>query len=1264
MASEAVGGLYVAVGINAKPAIEQATALQSAMLNVSKAITAAGRNQSLDELIKKMERLAAATERVNGAFPKSVPKLPPSEPVGQPAIPTQKSLEKLSVLEGSLLTQRLNQNEDFVRRVLLLEQNKNVSLEQMNRLRLAREQALELQAAARTKAISQSVYEKRMSDLNKEVSSVQQAVNREISARKQLQQAGSLGGALGSGTQELLVGLGAARSGNYFYGLAALARGFKNVSSELRGARDGVDGLGAAAQRTSGIFKTLGSAAAIGLGAVAVAAVAAATAVVAVGVKIAEAGLKQASNLEMLKIQYEGLLGSAIAAQAEVNRVLELGTRSIVPTEQLLDANRLLLSFGVNATAQRRDLLEFISAFSSVTGASLTQVQNLSYALGQIVAAGKANSIDLRQLANAGVSTSYIFEQIAKQQGISVSEARNLNEQGKLTADIIIPAILAKTKDLEAAQEKARQSAYGIYVNLKDIARIKLGQAFQELLQTLKPLLKFAEEFIKSFDFGYIARSFENVVGYFKKAFGGIKVNAKDTAKTVAETIGNVINVVGFVAVKAVQQLQATFQTVVAVVELVRSVILFALAGVQDKIAFIAGAAGKIASPWQKDLKAIEQSSKAAAKATRSDAVAAGNAWSAEADKAKKSWFSFFTDFSGFKPVAPDNPYEKYIPNTSTFKIKETPYDPPLDLNGSGNKKDPALERAKQFIEMAKKLIGDAKNAGEKLGEALTIPFAEAVKRGGAEVKTASEEAFSSMDINTIVEKFKELNTAIEQYYKPLESKKLTGSAALSRAAKIEREQLQKELESQTAELVYLASSNKKLAQDLEKAQSELDRVTERLRVRREELTAQYNRQKKTISQQFDDYYVASSATEGRLVEGALTRANRALDAASRAYEAARDKLEQLKEARDSFLEGVKNSLVSFVNNISGVAKEIEKYTRLDEMGSFTLTKSSETDLAAFKKSLQDRLDALRTWREQIQQLMARGLDSNFLQSLVQQGPEASKEIVAALAGASNQELADINGVQMQLSNEITALQQASSQKWFDAGIAAQEAFTAPLRAAYEQAQAEVTRLEEQKALALGILEAWYADQNALIDQEQAKAQADFDRIRADLEAKQLENKVKADQIAKDINKIWGKLPGQAYRTGVETMEGLLEGIKSKEEALKNEARRIAAAIRDTLRSALDINSPSRVMATIGEDVVDGLIMGMESAGAALSDTNISLGGFVPSARMMPGEQQITVEPPVVRVYIGDKELRDIVDVQIDDASRADRDLAIAGRRF
>ena len=302
-----------------------------------------------------------------------------------------------------------------------------------------------------------------------------------------------------------------------------------------------------------------------------------------VGVKLAKFGLKESANLEMLRIQYEGLLGSAAAGAAEVEYILNLGKESVVPTEGLLEANRLLLAYGVSATETRQSLVKFFSDFGSATGLSAARLQDMAYALGQVEAQGKANQIDMRQLANAGLNLATVYEKIAEQQGISAAAAKNLTTEGKLTAAILTPAIIALGDNYAEAAEKARNSTRGILANLKDITQINAGIAFESLLNELKPLLLFAEKFIESFDFKPIAKSFSNLIAYIQEGLGVITVDAVNTANTISNSIAQTIEYVG----KTVSIVLSYFKILTAQVRLIENVVNAAIMGVVAGISYL-----------------------------------------------------------------------------------------------------------------------------------------------------------------------------------------------------------------------------------------------------------------------------------------------------------------------------------------------------------------------------------------------------------------------------------------------------------------------------------------------------------------------------------------------------------------------------------------------------------------------------------------------------------------------------------------------------
>lgn len=72
------------------------------------------------------------------------------------------------------------------------------------------------------------------------------------------------------------------------------------------------------------------------------------------------------------------------------------------------------------------------------------------------------------------------------------------------------------------------------------------------------------------------------------------------------------------------------------------------------------------------------------------------------------------------------------------------------------------------------------------------------------------------------------------------------------------------------------------------------------------------------------------------------------------------------------------------------------------------------------------------------------------------------------------------------------------------------------------------------------------------------------------------------------------------YDAGSKAGEGFLTGLKAQERAIEDQMSALAKKIQMAIKKALEIRSPSRVMARIGENVVRGLVMGMDATHQAI----------------------------------------------------------------
>ena len=113
---------------------------------------------------------------------------------------------------------------------------------------------------------------------------------------------------------------------------------------------------------------------------------------------------------------------------------------------------------------------------------------------------------------------------------------------------------------------------------------------------------------------------------------------------------------------------------------------------------------------------------------------------------------------------------------------------------------------------------------------------------------------------------------------------------------------------------------------------------------------------------------------------------------------------------------------------------------------------------------------------------------------------------------------------------------------------------------------------------------------------------------------KMVELKDNADQMKKDMTDSLSTMPSDFYNIGMDTVNGLINGLQSRSSALYDAVRSIAAQTVATMKSELEISSPSKVFAKLGRFVDAGFAEGIEGnsrsvLGAALSMVRGAISG-------------------------------------------------------
>jgi hypothetical protein len=111
-----------------------------------------------------------------------------------------------------------------------------------------------------------------------------------------------------------------------------------------------------------------------------------------------------------------------------------------------------------------------------------------------------------------------------------------------------------------------------------------------------------------------------------------------------------------------------------------------------------------------------------------------------------------------------------------------------------------------------------------------------------------------------------------------------------------------------------------------------------------------------------------------------------------------------------------------------------------------------------------------------------------------------------------------------------------------------------------------------------------------------------------------------ADAIQAKFTALGMTMPPEMRIIGKAAVQGLINGMTSKEGELIAKARELGNAVKRALQDALEVNSPSRVTRTIGEQVAAGLVMGMEQSMNDVRGAAAAMGGAaLPSTGAMNG---------------------------------------------
>lgn len=178
-------------------------------------------------------------------------------------------------------------------------------------------------------------------------------------------------------------------------------------------------------------------------------------------------------EIETTRTNLGVVYGSQSEANASLNEIAQYATKSPFGVKQTADFAVLLKQSGVKDV----DLMNTLKMIADTAGGSQEKFSRIANNYAQIVAQGKATSIDLRQFANAGIP---IYELLKKQVGnLSTSEIRKKTAAGEITSELIEKAFEDATSEggvFYGAVEKGAKTLSARLQNMQDIKQLNLSK--------------------------------------------------------------------------------------------------------------------------------------------------------------------------------------------------------------------------------------------------------------------------------------------------------------------------------------------------------------------------------------------------------------------------------------------------------------------------------------------------------------------------------------------------------------------------------------------------------------------------------------------------------------------------------------------------------------------------------------------------------------------------------------------------------------------
>lgn len=291
----------------------------------------------------------------------------------------------------------------------------------------------------------------------------------------------------------------------------------------------------------------------------------------------------------------------------------------------------------------------------------------------------------------------------------------------------------------------------------------------------------------------------------------------------------------------------------------------------------------------------------------------------------------------------------------------------------------------------------------------------------------------------------------------------------------------------------------------------------------------------------------------------------------------------QIMEDRRKLIEQYESDLEARASALSGYAGLFDE-----------ISKDSEITGGKLLQNLQGQVDAFKNWQDDMEKLSEKGVTGPLLDELKEMGPSAASQI-HALSTMTETEL-----------EKYAALYEEKAR--LIAEQAAKDVGPMPIKLQIDTENIDASGMAQTvtvlSAALTGALTTTMQNKSASIVGAGA---ASINSMMQGMAEASPEMQQKTTEIMEAEIKL-----AESYKTGMQDvglqlMQGVAQGIRDGKSGVVNEVRRALEAAASAARAAMDINSPSKVFAEIGDYMAQGLGVGfveqMRSVARQIADS-------------------------------------------------------------